>query len=129
MEYTKTWNTVEVSPGIVSFSFFQSPEGMSQEDFQEYWFCSHTPFALDIHPLWRYERNVVAEALTPDAPNYAGIVPLHLENDSDLNFNNFFSGDGNNPIATSLRVQADVSNFIDLSKIETTAMREYVLVD
>ena len=128
LNYTKTWADGEVSPGVVSMSFFQRKPGQSQKDFKDYWFCSHTPFALDIHPLWRYERNPVIEAVTKNAPAYNGIVPLHMQSEAGLEaFSQFFAADGNNAIYNALRIQNDVSNFIDLDKIEATAMREYVM--
>lgn len=127
MDYNKTWGDGERSPGLISMSFFHKPTGQSAEQFKSYWFCSHTPFAVDIHPLWRYQRFAVTQAFTADAPPYDGIVPLHLQIDSDFQFDNYFGADGNSPIANSLRIQNDVNNFLNLEKIETTAMREYVI--
>ncbi len=98
---------------------------MDYEDFKDYWFCSHTPFALDIHPLWRYERNIVEEAITADAPDYDGIVELHLREIKDLTDVNLFFG--GNFIVNGLRINNDVMQFIDMNTIEVTAMKEYIL--
>lgn len=128
LDYTKTWGDGDVSPGVVSMSFFQRKGDQNKQAFKNYWFCSHTPFALDIHPLWRYERNTVVESITANAPAFDGIVPLHMQSDAGLeDFSQFFGADGNNAISNALRIQIDVTNFIDMEKIEATAMREYVM--
>lgn len=128
LDYEKTWPDGDVSPGVVSMSFFQRKSGLDTKAFKDYWFCSHTPFALEVHPLWRYERNPVVMAISNNAPGYDGIVPLHMQTDTELeDFSKFFGADGNWAVANALRIQADVSHFIDLDKIEATAMREYVM--
>ena len=127
LDYKKSWENGVQSPGLVSVSFFRKRKNISEDFFQEYWFCSHTPFAIEIHPLWKYERNVLQNVLTPDAPDFQGIVPLHVKHDSDLSFSRFFSHNGKSALANALCIQADVKRFIDLSTIETVAMREYVL--
>lgn len=128
LAYNKNWPDSEVSPGVVSMSFFRRAEGMEYQAFKDYWFCAHTPYALDIHPLWRYERNPVLEALTKDAPDYDAIVPLHMQEDEQFtDIFQFLGADKNWPLSNALSLQNDVSNFIDLEKIEATAMREYVM--
>ena len=115
------------SSGLVSVSFFKSKKGLSKEQFWDYWFNSHTPFALDIHPLCKYERNKVINSLDGSEPVFDAIVPLHLARDEDLKFSRFFSHDGRFGLANALRIYNDVSQFIDMTGIETVAMREYVL--
>lgn len=127
LAYQKNWQSGEVTPALISMSFFQKPAGMNSTEFKNYWFCAHTPFAIDIHPLWHYERNAVRQLLTEGSPTYDGIVPLYLKNDADLTFSNFFSADNNNALFNALRIQSDVKNFINLDVIETVAMREFVI--
>ena len=126
VDYEKTWPDGEPSPGIQQVTFLQQRQDMQYADFRDYWFCSHTPFGVDIHPLWRYERNEVVEAITPDAPGYNGIVELHLYEIEDLTDpNRFFGG---NFLMNAIRIGIDVSKFIDMSTVEVTAMTEYILV-
>ena len=127
LAYERNWKSGEQTPALISMSFFQKPKGMEKKAFKEYWFCSHTPFAVDIHPLWHYERNAIEQALTENAPSYDGIVPLYVENDKDIAFSNFFSADGKNPFFNALRIQSDVNHFINLDLIETVPMREFVI--
>ncbi len=125
LDYDKDWADGTPSPGIQSVTFLRQRVGMEYEDFKDYWFCSHTPFALDIHPLWRYERNVVEKAITQDAPDYDGIVELHLIQENDLtDLDRFFGG---NFLVNGLRINNDVNNFIDMDTIEVTAMTEHIL--
>lgn len=125
LDYERTWPDGEPSPGIQQVTFLQQRDEITYEDFRDYWFCSHTPFALDIHPLWRYERNEVVEAITENAPEYNGIVELHLYEVEDLtDLNRFFGG---NFIINALRIDFDVSHFINMNTIEVTAMNEYIL--
>ena len=69
----------------------------------------------------------MVKALTSEAPDYQGMVPLHVKHDADLSFTRFFSHDGKSALGNALRIQADVKHFINLPAIETVAMREYVL--
>lgn len=125
--YVQNWKSGEQTPALISMSFFQKPAGMNKEAFKQYWFCAHTPFALDIHPLWHYERNAVEQTITQNSPNYDGIVPLYLKNDEDIGFTKFFGANGGNPLFNALRIQSDVKKFINLNLIETIAMREFVI--
>ena len=115
------------SPGIVSMSFFQAKVVMSVESFQEYWFLSHTPFALEIHPLCQYERNRVTQIVHNDAPRFAGIVPLSVEHEHDLSIKKFFSANDGFFLRNMFCILSDVRNFLDLKQIQTISMREYVL--
>jgi hypothetical protein len=125
LDYQKTWPDGEASPGIQQVTFLQQRQDMQYEVFRDYWFCSHTPFGVDIHPFWRYERNEVVEAITADAPSYNGIVELHFYEIEDLTDpNRFFGGSF---LINAVRVLMDVSNFIDMGTIEVTAMTEYIL--
>ncbi len=137
LDSTQQASSTEPTSGLVSVSFFKAKKGLSKEAFWDYWFNAHTPFALDIHPLCKYERNRVLSALEDnaaafdapafDAPVFNAIVPLHLERDEDLKFSTFFTHDGGSALANALRIYNDVKQFIDMAAIETVAMREYVL--
>lgn len=126
LDYEQNWKMAERSPGLVSISFFKAKKGLSREEFWDYWFNAHTPFAIDIHPLWKYERNRVLSTIDGKEALFDGIVPLHLRQDSDLRFSAFFTNDGKSAPKNALRIYADVSQFINLGRIETVAMREYV---
>ncbi|MBL4867840.1 MAG: EthD domain-containing protein [Pseudomonadales bacterium] len=123
-DYTRTWADGETSAGIQQVSFLYRKTGMEDQAFQDYWFCAHTPFALETHPIWRYERNQVLAVLTPDAPQFDGIVGLQMEQVSDLTDLLVFLG-GN--IFNGIRVQIDVQNFLNLDLIQVAAMKEVII--
>lgn len=125
VNYEKDWPDGDASPGIKQMTLLQKRKDLAYEEFKDYWFCSHTPLALDINPIWRYERNEVVKAMTADAPPYNGIVGLHFQSDEDLtDLNRFFGG---NFLVNSLRIGVDVYNFIDMKSIEVIAMTEYII--
>ena len=62
--------TASRSPGVKMISVFEQPARLSRAEFIARWHGSHTPLSLEIHPLWRYVRNVVARPLTAGAPDY-----------------------------------------------------------
>ncbi len=124
-EYDKNWDDGDVSPGIVLISFFRRLPGISDEEFKSHWFCSHTPLSLEVHPLFRYERNVIKGMITQNAPDYEGIVPENLREVKDLtNIKRFLGG---KLVRNGIRINIDFKRFIDNSTIEVAAMREYVL--
>lgn len=124
-DYNKNWEDGQASPGVKQVTLLQKRTDLEYDEFKDYWFCSHTPLALDINPIWRYERNEVLNAITPDAPPYNGIVGLHFEFENDItNLNRFFGG---NFLVNSILIGIDVFNFIDMNEIEVTAMTEYII--
>ena len=125
LDYQRTWPDGEPSPGVVQVTFLRQKAGMTPEAFRNYWFCSHTPYALKIHPLFRYERNEVVKPITADAPDFNGIVGLYLREVKDMTkLNRFFGG---NILVNAPRIGIDVNKFIDMKRVEVTAMTEYIL--
>ena len=55
----RDWPDGARCPGAVMISVFPQPARLSREAFRLRWHGSHTPLALEVHPLWRYVRNVV----------------------------------------------------------------------
>lgn len=112
---------------LISMSLFIRKTGMEAADFKQYWFGSHTPFALDIHPLCSYERHHVTACKNESMPQFDGIVPLGVESLNDLQFAQFFSANGKSALFNALRIQSDVENFLNLQQIVTLPMREFDL--
>ena len=69
----RTWPDGARTPGAKLLSLFPKPARLSDEQFFGHWFGSHTPLSLEVHPLWRYVRNVVE---SPAHPGGAA-VPRH----------------------------------------------------
>jgi uncharacterized protein (TIGR02118 family) len=126
VEYERTWPTGTPSPGVKQVTFLTRRPGMTDDEFITYWHGTHTPLAIEIHPLWRYVRSVVVAPLTPGAPRYEGIVELHFRSAEDITDTlRFYGGKPEN----QARIAADVRNFIDFDTIDIAHMRETVLAE
>ena len=105
-EFERTWPVGERSPGVKSFFLALRNPAMTHDEFARYWGEQHAPLALKIHiGMWRYTRNVVAEALTPGAPDWDGMAILHFRTSEDLRERFYDSDEGRRAIA------ADVAKF------------------
>ncbi|MBA4179911.1 MAG: hypothetical protein C0506_04910 [Anaerolinea sp.] len=105
-DYGRTWPAGERSPGVKSFFLALRHPEMSHDQFAAYWGGQHAPLALKIHVgMWRYTRNVVAEALTPGAPDWDGMAILHFRTALDLRERFYDSDEGRAAIA------ADIAKF------------------
>lgn len=125
LDYERTWKPGEPSPGLKQVTFFSRRKGMTYEEFVSYWRGTHTPLALEVHPLFRYVRNVVTDPLTEGAPSYEGIVELSFRTLEDVtDTQRFYGGKPENV----QRIATDVRNFIDFDTIDIAHMREIVLV-
>ena len=122
-DYQKSWPDGECSPGAKQITLLRRKPGLSDEQFRHCWHDIHTPLAMEIHPLWRYSRNVVLSAITPGAPDYEGIVELHIRDKATLLDPMKFFGSPQN----IQRIAADVTQWIDMERIEVYNMSEYVL--
>lgn len=124
-DYERDWALGERSPGVRQLTLLRPKPGLTYDDFFTHWHQRHGPLALRIHPIWRYDRNVVHEALTEDAAPIAGIVALHFRELLDVTDPlRMYGGD-----TANIRVIFDdVSKFIDMKTIVVALMHERVLV-
>lgn len=127
VEYDRQWpgNPPQArSEGLQLVSIFAKRNDLNDQTFLALWQCSDTPFAIDIHPHWRYERNQVIRPITENAPHINAIVGLHAKQDSDItHLHTFFGKD----LRNSLRVNANVKRFIDMDSLNVNTMREWIL--
>ena len=119
----RTWTDGERTPGIKQVTFFDSLPGMAHDAFIRQWHGSHTPLSLEVHPLWRYVRNVVERPVTDGAPRWLGIVEETFRQVEDFTDPARMYGSVDN----MRRVLADVRKFIDLDTIEVNVMSEYTI--
>ncbi|MCA9646577.1 MAG: EthD family reductase [Myxococcales bacterium] len=123
-DYERAWPVGERSPGIKQISLIYRKPELTEDAFLRHWHLTHTPLALEVHPLWRYLRGVVVEALSEGAPPYDAIVELQFREEEDVtDLTRFYGGD----IANMKRIGRDVASFIDLSKIHIVNTSERVL--
>jgi hypothetical protein len=119
----RTWADGERTPGIKQVTFFDKLPGMPHDAFIRQWHGSHTPLSLEVHPLWRYVRNVVDRPVTAGAPRWLGIVEETFREVEDFTDPQRMYGS----VENMRRVLADVRKFIDLDTIEVYVMSEYTL--
>ncbi len=123
----RDWACGVRSPGLVMISVFPQPERLSRAEFIARWHGSHTPLSLEVHPLWRYVRNVVARPLAPDAPELAGIVEEHVREAADLVEPARFYGGAERAAVNMRRIVEDARRFLDLERVMSVVTSQYIL--
>jgi hypothetical protein len=123
----RDWPDGARCPGLVMISVFPQPERLSRDEFIARWHGSHTPLALEVHPLWRYVRNVVARGLTPGAPSFAGIVEEHVRTAEDLTDPIRFYGGPERAPRNIQRILEDAKSFLDLEQVMSVVASAYIL--
>jgi hypothetical protein len=123
----RDWPDGARCPGAVMISVFPQPARLTREAFIARWHDSHTPLALEVHPLWRYVRNVVARGLTPGAPELAGIVEEHVREPLDLLDPIRFYGGPERAQRNMSRILEDAKSFLDLEHVMSVVTSAYIL--
>ena len=132
LEYAeRDWPDGARSPGITVMAMFEKPAWLERDEFIRRWHESHTPKSLEIHPLRRYVRNVVARVLTPGARPFAGIVPeafATLEDFTDPRRLYGGAHEKHGGFEATLRLMVeDQKSFLDLPEVHVTIMSETIL--
>jgi hypothetical protein len=122
----RDWPDGARSPGLVMVSIFPKPARLARDEFIARWHGSHTPLALEVHPLWRYVRNVVARGLTDGAPDYAGIVEEHVRSAADLDDPIRFYGGPERAERNMARILEDARSFLDLEHVMSVVTSQYL---
>jgi hypothetical protein len=123
----RDWPDGARTPGVKLVTFFEKPARLADDEFFARWHGSHTPLSLEIHPMWSYVRHVVARVLTAGAPAWRGIVDEQFRTPEDLFDPARFYGGPEVMKANMKRVLDDCRSFLDLDRIQTVVMSEYVL--
>ncbi|MBP1687445.1 MAG: EthD domain [Deltaproteobacteria bacterium] len=119
----RDWPAGERSPGITLVAAFRKPRQLSDQEFYRRWHEGHSKLSLEIHPLWRYVRNAVARAITPEAPDFRAIVEERVRRYEDMEPDAFYRG--KQDVATN-----DLATFVDFGGIDQMRielMSEYIL--
>ncbi len=124
--YEKNWEDREETPGVGLLTLFHRKPGIDTETFLDRWHNGHTPLSLELHPLWNYNRNVVVSTSgDKDAP-YEGIVEEHFKTRRELLNPLIFFGPPLKVLPHMLMVLKDSRGFIDMKRIETYLVSEYI---
>jgi uncharacterized protein (TIGR02118 family) len=94
---------------VARISFVRRAPGLTRDEFARHWSERHAPLARRHHPgIARYVQNVVAEQLTPGAPDVDGIAELGFASLADFRERMYDSPEGQQIIATDVRRFLDV---------------------
>lgn len=126
----RDWPDGRRSPGVLMLTLLERPARLSREAWRAHWHGVQSPVSEELQPRTRYVRNEVVWPLTPGAPPFEGIVEecwpsaRHLT-DPML----FYRADGS-PERLKAHVQRmleSVQGFLDLGRIRSYAMSEYLV--
>ena len=126
----RDWPDGQRSPGVMAITLMERPKRLSHEEWMRRWHGRQSPVSEAMQPRTRYIRNVVIETLTPDAPPYEGIVEEGWPSAGHVTNPFLFYGAGRNPIRLAWNMVVmlrSVMSFLDLRRIRTTMMSEYIL--
>lgn len=129
------WNTTHVAPpgmrtpGTTMLALLERPERLAHDEWIAIWHGSHSPLAIEIQCTYRYVRNVVRRALTPEAPPWRGIVEEGFPTEAVTDLQRWYRAEGD-PAKTRERIGQMVSSvqrFLDVDRVESHPLGEYVL--
>jgi hypothetical protein len=114
--------------GLANIALLRRPAGLDGASWLSRWQNDHTPVAIETQSTFGYTQNAVVRALTPDAPEIAGIVEelFPIEAISDLKA--FFGAADDADLHERLsRMIASTSAFGANENIDTVPTSRYVL--
>lgn len=90
-------------------------DGMSHDEFADYWLNEHAPMAESLPGVWQYSTSLPAD---PGKASYDGIAELYLEEDTSVG--EVFGTE------TGERIQADTENFLNDDESDLLIVEETV---
>lgn len=121
----------ERTPGITMLSLLERPARLPEDEWLRIWHERHTPLAMEIQCTYLYVRNVVVRALTPGAPPWAGLVEEGFPSEAVTNPMLWYKAGGSQEKLRENvgRMLASVRAFLDIERVESLPMSEWVLRD
>jgi len=126
---THTAKPGERTPGTTLMTCLIPRAGMAYDDFLEHWQVVQRQVAMETQCTYRYVRNVVVRALTPEAPPWVGIVEEGFPTEAVTDPMLWYDAHGSQEKLEQNRGRMieSVSAFLDLTRIESHPTSEYVL--
>ena len=127
--HERDWPDSERSPVVMAVTLMERPHRLSHEEWIRRWHGTQSPVSEAMQPRARYIRNVVLQAVTPDAPPFEGIVEEAWPSARHITNPFLFYGARNIfQLARNMyRMFRSVSAFLNFTKIRTSTMSEYIL--
>ena len=125
----RDWPDGERSPVVMAVTLLERPHRLSYEEWIRRWHGTQSPVSEAMQPRARYIRNVVLQAVTPEAPPFEGIVEEAWPSARHITNPFLFYGASNIfKLALNMyRMFRSVSAFLNFTKIRTSTMSEYIL--
>lgn len=129
--HKRDWPDGQRSPVLMAITLMERPGKLSREEWIKRWHGTQSPVSEAMQPRARYIRNVVLKAVTLEAPPFQGIVEEAWPSVKHYTNPFLFYGAGKWNIcklaANMYRMLRSVTSFLDLNKIRSSTMSEYIL--
>jgi hypothetical protein len=114
--------------GLANIALLRRPAGLDYASWLKRWQHDHTPVAIETQSTFGYTQNAVVRALTPDAPQLAGIVEELFPIEAIADLKAFFGAADDADLQQRLsRMVASTSAFGANENIDTVPTSRYVL--
>jgi hypothetical protein len=114
--------------GLANIALLRQPAGLDYASWLQGWQRDHTPVAIETQSTFGYTQNAVVRALTPDAPQLAGIVEELFPIEAVTDLMAFFGAADDADLQQRLsRMIASTSAFGANENIDTVPTSRYVL--
>src|SRR6201996_663905 len=114
--------------GLANVALLRRPAELDQATWLQRWQRDHTPVAIETQSTFGYTQNFVVRALTPDAPQLAGIVEELFPIEAITDLKAFFGAADDADLQHRLgRMVASTSAFGANENIDTVPPSRYVL--
>ncbi len=125
----RDWPDGQRSPVVIAVTLMERPKKLSREEWIKRWHGTQSPVSEAMQPRARYIRNVVLESLTADAPPFEGIVEEAWPSARHITNPFLFYGAKNVfQLARNMyRMYRSVTSFLEIRRIRTSTMSEYIL--
>ncbi|HLX87155.1 MAG TPA: hypothetical protein VKR22_01640 [Acidimicrobiales bacterium] len=126
----RDWRDGDRSPGVLTVSLIQRPEGLDYQEWIERWHGTQSPLSGRLQPRCRYVRNEVVRPLTSGAPAIDGIVEEAWPSATHVADPMLFFSAGGDPKVLQANIEAmleSVNACLDLERLRNTTMSEYLL--
>jgi hypothetical protein len=114
--------------GLANIALLRRPAELDQASWLHRWQHGHTPVAIETQSTFGYTQNAVVHALTPDAPELAGIVEELFPAEAITDLKAFFGAADDADLQHRLgRMVESTSAFGANENIDTVPTSRYVL--
>ena len=116
------------SDGMNEIVALQKPDWLETGEWIRIWHESHTQIAIDTQSTYGYRQNIVARALTADAPRVDAFIEENFPERAIHSRLDFYDVDNEEEKRERERIMIEsCARFIDFEKIDCTPTSEYLI--